>query len=102
MARFAASTMRLAELIRCNAPASATTPFAGAGDIFFGRRIPEPNCSFAGDLLDILHEFQVIGADQRNGLAFATGSTSTSDAVNIVIGCPRQIEIENVRHVRNV
>ena len=102
MARFAASTMRLAELIRCTAPASATTPFAGAGDIFFGRRIAEPNCSFAGDLLDILHELQVIRADQRNGLALAAGSSGTTDAVDIVVGSPRQIEIEDVRHVRNV
>ena len=52
--------------------------------------------ALAGQLLDGGDELVVMAGDDREGGAFATGSAGAADAMDVVLGMGRNIEIEDV------
>ena len=56
----------------------------------------------AGQLLDRHHRLAVHRRDQRDRGAQQTGAAGAADAVNVIIGMVRNVEIEDVADGRNV
>src|SRR5690606_2231752 len=56
----------------------------------------------AGHALDLLEQTHFAAIYQRQGHAFATGTASTANAVNVVFRNVRQFEVDHVRQLINV
>ena len=52
--------------------------------------------------LDVGQRYRVFVAAEGNGVALGAGACRASDAVNVILGVVRQIEIEHMAHIRNV
>src|SRR5690348_11080687 len=70
----------------------------GGGDPFDRNRRDR----LADELLDRLDETAILGRRQREGAAFAAGATGAADAVDVILGVDRHVEIEHVRHSLDV
>src|SRR5690606_5642725 len=85
--------------------AAAATPWTLFLGIVLGQRrqiAVEPVDFVTDHLLDCVEIFGVGARDEGECLARAARATSTANAVNIVLSMDRHVEIEDVRHVRDV
>ena len=48
-------------------------------------------------LLDVAEQLQLVDADQRDGVAVDAGAAGAADAVDVVLGDHRQLEVDDVR-----
>ena len=51
----------------------------------------------AEDLLDLAEQLHLVDADQRDGIAVALCPAGPADAVDVVLGDHRQLEVDDVR-----
>ena len=86
----------------CAASSRTTAAFASARHILFGWRVAEPSRRFTGDFLDVRDELQIISTDERDRVTLFARAAGAANAVDVVVRSPRQIEIKDVRDVRNI
>src|SRR5690606_19195792 len=67
-----------------------------------GEIAVEPGDLLSDQLLDAFHIFTVGVSDEGERLARTAGAAGTADAVDIVLRVGRNIEVEDVAHVRNI
>ena len=53
-------------------------------------------------LLDRLDEAAIFGCREGEGAALASGAAGAADAVDVILGVDRHVEIEDVRHALDV
>ena len=51
----------------------------------------------AEDALDVAQQLELVDADQRDGVAVDAGAAGAADAVDVVLGDHRQLEVDDVR-----
>jgi hypothetical protein len=104
-AAFAAALPALAIALAAAALAM-TGLMVGVGCVGAGkgasRRSFGPCDGLAGELLDLGDGLAVDRSDNRDCGAGFAGASGASDAVNVVIGVMRDVEIENVADVWNI
>src|SRR5205085_5157012 len=61
--------------------------------------VPEPP---SNQLFDSVHKLRVPWGREHESMAFATGASGSANAMDVIIRMERHVEIENVRHRRNV
>ena len=49
------------------------------------------------DAFDVVEQLQLVDADERDGVAVDAGATGPADAVDVVLGDHRQLEVDDVR-----
>jgi len=49
------------------------------------------------ELLDVPHEWCLVDADERDGLAIDAGPARPADAVDVILGHHRELEVDDVR-----
>ena len=51
----------------------------------------------AEDALDVVEQLELVDADQRDGIAVDAGPAGPADAMDVVLGDHRQLEVDDVR-----
>ncbi len=84
------------------AVAAAAAPFAG-GEGGGGEALDfEARDRLADQFLDRVDVFGVLGDGDGEGVAFAPGAPGAADAMHVILGMNRHVEIEDVAHVLDI
>src|SRR5215831_11592103 len=82
-------------------------PLAGAGRTVVGfgvglRRLSRPGDILADQSLDFADRLAVGGGDDGDGGAALAGAAGAADAMHVVVGMMRHVEVEDMTDVGNV
>src|SRR5438045_1138935 len=99
----ARSTPRLVMGLRASGRRRAATerPHLGV-PIRLETRLDRPRDRLAEEALDAAQEVRLVDRDEAHGVAGRAGPPGPADAVDVVMGLPRQLEVHDMREVLDV